>query len=392
MPGRYRTLLVLGIAQCFGQTAAPMMVLLGGIVGARLAPDLSWATLPLAVMVVGTAFTTIPATLLMARYGRKLGFLVASGYSSTAGLVAALAIYTESFPLFCCAAFLVGSNAAFIQQFRFAVAESVPPDQIAKCLSFLMLAGIVAAFVGPEVASRFSEVAGLPQYVGSFLGMSVLISCSFVVLLVFYKNTPLDETEVVGEPRPFSRILREPNLLLAMGAAIVGWSVMSLVMTATPVSMHEMDHHSLEDTAWVIQSHILAMYVPSLFSGFLVSWFGVYRIITVGAALMLGVLFVGYGDPMLMHYWGAMVLLGIGWNFLFVGGTTLLTTSYRAAERFKVQALNDFLVFGLQAVGSLGAGVLLALYGWNSIMWFSLPWLVVLPPLLWFANRVKPVS
>ena len=364
------------------------MVLLGGIVGARLAPDLSWATLPLAVMVLGTACTTVPATLLMARYGRKVGFLVASGYSSTSGLVAAVAIYSENFPLFCVAAFLVGSNSAFIQQFRFAVAESVPADQIAKCLSLLMLAGIVAAFVGPAVASGFSQVAGLPQYVGSFLGMSFLISCSFVVLLVFYRNAPVDETEVVGDPRPYARILREPNLLLAMGAAIVAWSVMSLVMTATPVSMHEMDHHSLEDTAWVIQSHILAMYVPSLFSGFLVSWFGVYRIITVGAVLMLGVVFVAYGDPGLIHYWGAMVLLGIGWNFLFVGGTTLLTTSYRAAERFKVQALNDFLVFGLQAVGSLGAGVLLALFGWNSILWLCLPWLVMLPPLLWLANGV----
>ncbi|MCS5584484.1 MAG: MFS transporter, partial [Pseudomonadales bacterium] len=162
MASRYRTLIVLGIAQCFGQTAAPMMVLLGGIVGARLAPDLSWATLPLAVMVLGTACTTVPATLLMARYGRKAGFLVASGYSSTAGLVAALAIYAGNFPLFCVAAFLVGSNSAFIQQFRFAVAESVPADQIAKCLSLLMLAGIVAAFVGPAVASGFSQVAGLP--------------------------------------------------------------------------------------------------------------------------------------------------------------------------------------------------------------------------------------
>jgi len=365
-----------------------MMVLLGGIVGATLAPDLSWATLPLAVMVLGTACTTVPASLLMARYGRKAGFLVASGYSSTAGLVAALAIYTENFPLFCGAALLVGSNAAFIQQFRFAVAESVPAEQIAKCLSLLMLSGIFAAFVGPAVASRFSEVAGLPQYVGSFLGMSLLISCSFVILLVFYRNAPVDEMAVAGAARPYAQILREPNLLLAMGAAIVGWSVMSLVMTATPVSMHAIDRYSLEDTAWVIQSHILAMYVPSLFSGVLVSCFGVYRIITVGALLMLAVIFVAYGDPLLMHYWGAMVLLGIGWNFLFVGGTTLLTTSYRATERFKVQALNDFLVFGLQAAGSLGAGVLLALYGWNSILWLCIPWLVFLLPVLWFANRV----
>jgi MFS family permease len=387
MIARYRTLIVLGLAQCFGQTASPMMVLLGGIVGARLAPSIDWATLPLAIMVVGMACTTVPASLLMARIGRRGGFLIASACAVGTGLVAVWGIYLESFIIFCCSSFLVGANGAFIQQFRFAVAESVPTEQVPKSLSILMLAGIFAAIVGPETANRLSEVGGLPDYVGSFLGMSGLLFIAFLILFFFYENADLALEPKGREVRPYSEILIDRNLLLAMGAAIVGWSVMTLVMTATPVSMHEMDHHSLDDTTWVIQSHILAMYVPSLFSGFLISWFGVVRILYAGLAVMTGVVIFGYGQPDLFHYWGAMVLLGIGWNFLFIGGTTLLTQTYRSEERFKVQALNDFLVFGLQAMASLGAGLLLANFGWNGVMMLCLPWLIILLPLIFLARR-----
>ena len=158
-------------------------------------------------------------------------------------------------------------------------------------------------------------------------------------------------------------------------------------MTATPVSMHEMDHHSLDETTWVVQSHILAMYIPSFFSGFLVARFGVMRIIQSGFLLMLVCVAVGWGRPDLMHYFGTMVLLGVGWNFLFLGGTTLLTQSYRVSERFKVQAANDFMIFGLQAIGSLGAGVLLATMGWNGVLAFSLPWLLLLIPVAIYANK-----
>jgi MFS family permease len=384
---KYRTLLVLGIAQCFGQTAAPIMVLLGGLVGARLAPTIEWATLPIACMVIGTACTTVPASLLMSRFGRRAGFLIATGYGAAAGLIAAWSVNFGNFVVFCFSAFLVGSYGAFTQQFRFAVAESVPNEAVAKSLSLLMLAGIVAAFLGPEVAQRFSKIFDFPLYVGSYLGLSGLITCSFVVLLLFYRNVQVTGVSEHKAMRPFSSILRDSSLLLAIAAAVVGWSVMSLTMTATPVSMHEIDHLSLEDTTWVIQSHILAMYVPSLFSGFLITWLGVVRVIQAGLLLMIGMLIVGFGKPELIHYWGAMVLLGIGWNFLFVGGTTLLTQTYRTSERFKVQALNDFLVFGLQAIGSLGAGVLLATFGWSAVIVACMPWLLLLVPFLWFGRK-----
>lgn len=385
--GNYRTLFVLTLAQCFGQTAAPILVLLGGIVGAQIAPSIDWATLPIAIQISGIASATIPASYLMSKVGRKAGFLAGTALAIFASLFAAWGIYQQSFTLFCIASFLIGNYIAFLQQFRFAVADSVPNEQIPKCLSFLMLAGIVAALLGPEVGRRFSVIEGLPNYVGSFLGMAAMLTVSFLILLAFYQNTTFEKQDQSSAVRPLGEIFRQPTLILAIAAAAIGYSIMSLVMTATPLSMHEMDHHSLDDTTRVIQSHILAMYIPSFFSGFLISWFGAKRIIQVGFALMVVCIFIGWGQPEFINYWGTLVFLGVGWNFLFLGGTTLLTQSYRASERFKVQAVNDFLVFGLQALGSLSAGILLASIGWSGVMVFALPLLLLLVPVIFYTGR-----
>ena len=383
----YRTLIVLLAAQCFGQTAAPILVLLGGLIGAQIAPSANLMTLPLAFMIIGPAATTAPASMFMARVGRKIGFLFGSGLAVFASLLAALGVYQQSFAVFCLAAFLIGSYLAFLQQYRFAVAESVAPDAVPKSLSILMLAGIVAALLGPEVGRRFSSVDGLPDFVGSFLGLAVMMAMSFFILLLFFRDTEIQADTSAGDERPLGLVLRQPTVILAIASAVVGYTIMSLIMTATPVSMHELDQHSLDATTWVVQSHILAMYIPSFFSGFLISRFGVLRIIQCGFLLMLICVVVGWGRPELMHYFGSMVLLGVGWNFLFLGGTTLLTQSYRMSERFKVQATNDFMIFGLQAVGSLGAGMLLATLGWNGVLAFSLPWLLVLIPVLIYAKK-----
>ena len=387
----YRTLIVLLAAQCFGQTAAPILVLLGGLIGAQIAPSANLMTLPLAFMIIGTAATTAPASMLMARVGRKIGFLFGSGLAVFASLLAALGVYQQSFAVFCLAAFLIGSYLAFLQQYRFAVAESVAPDAVPKSLSILMLAGIVAALLGPEVGRRFSSVDGLPDFVGSFLGLAVMMAMSFFILLLFFRDTEIQADTSAGDERPLGLVLRQPTVILAIASAVVGYTIMSLIMTATPVSMHELDQHSLDATTWVVQSHILAMYIPSFFSGFLITRFGVLRIIQCGFLLMLICVVVGWGRPELMHYFGSMVLLGVGWNFLFLGGTTLLTQSYRMSERFKVQATNDFMIFGLQAVGSLGAGMLLATLGWNGVLAFSLPWLLVLIPVLIYAKKYLSV-
>ncbi|MDD9889776.1 MAG: MFS transporter [Gammaproteobacteria bacterium] len=383
----YKTLIVLTLAQCFGQTAAPILILLGGIVGAQLAPSIDLATLPIAIQIIGLASATLPATFLMSKLGRKAGFLIGNLLCLSGALLAAWSIAQESFVLFCVAAFMVGNFMAFSHQVRFAVAESVPTEQVPKSLAILMFAGIVAAILGPEIARRFSDIGELPLYVGSFLGMAMLITFSFVIVLLFYQNSMAKQADHDQDARPMAQIFTQPAIILAIIAAAVGYCVMSLVMTATPVSMHEMEQYSLDDTTRVIQSHILAMFIPSLFSGFLITWFGALRIIQAGFISLVACVVIGWGKPEFIHYWGSLVLLGIGWNFLYLGGTTLLTRSYRSAERFKVQGVNDFLVFGLQAIGSLSAGILLAGFGWNGVMGFALPLLALLLTTMVLSNQ-----
>ena len=383
-----RTLPVLSIAQAFSQTAAPVIVLLGGIVGTRLAPSPDLATLPVAFMIIGTAITTIPAALLMSRIGRKNGFMLSALAASLAGVLAAYAISESNFWLFCASTMIIGGNNAFVQQYRFAVAEVAAPDQVGKSLSILMLAGVFAAWMGPAVAQSLYDKGPWGEFSGSFLGVSALMLVA-LISLSFYENKPMTSHAVEEKPRALTSIVLQLMFLAAVGAAVVGYGVMSLVMTATPVSMHTIDHFSLEDTTWVIQSHIMAMFLPSLFSGFLIDKFGPVKIVFSGLVLMAACLVVGYIERHLMHYWVALVLLGVGWNFLFLGGTTLLTKTYTEAERFKVQAFNDFLIFSFQAMAALGSGYLLTQFGWNWVLGFSVPWLVALAILLLVATIKK---
>ena len=385
-----RTLPVLSIAQAFSQTAAPVIVLLGGIVGTRLAPSPDLATLPVAFMIIGTAITTIPAALLMSRIGRKNGFMLSALAASLAGVLAAYAISESNFWLFCASTMIIGGNNAFVQQYRFAVAEVAAPDQVGKSLSILMLAGVVAAWMGPAVAQNLHDKGPWGEFSGSFLGVSALMLVA-LISLSFYENKPMTSRAVEEQPRALISIVLQLMFLAAVGAAVVGYGVMSLVMTATPVSMHTIDHFSLEDTTWVIQSHIMAMFLPSLFSGFLIDKFGPVKIVFSGLVLMAACLVVGYIERHLMHYWVALILLGVGWNFLFLGGTTLLTKTYTDAERFKVQAFNDFLIFSFQAMAALGSGYLLTQFGWNWVLGFSVPWLVALAVLLLVATVKKKI-
>ena len=388
----YRALIVLTLAQCFGHTAAPILVLLGGIVGAQIAPSADLATLPIAVQILGIASAAIPASLLMSRFGRRAGFLGATALGIAAALLAALAVSRQSFLLFVLAAYSIGVYIAFMQQFRFAVAESVTADRVPRSLSIFMLAGIVSALLGPEVGRRFSDLEGLPLYTGSFIGLAALLSVSFLILLLFYQNITIESSGSTEAKRPLPEIIRQPKLILAVSAAAIAYSVMALVMTATPLSMHQMDGFSLDATTRVIQSHILAMYLPSFFSGALISRFGALNTIKAGLVLMVACIGAGWNNPQFFHYLAALILLGVGWNFLFLGGTTLLTQCYDPAERFKVQAVNDFLVFGLQGVGSLSAGVLIAAAGWSGVMTFALPAILLLIPAIVLARGALTVS
>ncbi|MBD3645970.1 MAG: MFS transporter [Pseudomonadales bacterium] len=355
-----------------------------------IARTATWVTLPVRWVSVGTACSRVPAAMLMGRFGRKPGFLFAACYACAAALVAAWAISMENFWLFCFATFLVGSHHAFVQQYRFAVAESVPAERVGPSLSILMVAGVAAAWMGPETAKRLHDWLPWGEFAGSFVGLSLFMAGVFV-LLCFYPGGR-GETVVHEEPeRPLSAIVLQPLFMLAVGAAVAGYAVMSFVMTATPVSMHTVDHFSLDDTTWVIQSHIIAMYLPSLFSGFLIARFGPRNIIAAGLVLLAICLAVAFSDRQLMNYWWALVLLGVGWNFLFLGGTTLLTQTHRPSERFKAQAVNDFMIFGLQAIAALSSGLILHSLGWQGIVGLSVPWLLLLLVILWMAGP-RPVE
>ena len=382
-----RTLITLTLAACVAQTGAPMVVLLGGIVGAGLAPLPGLATLPVALMIVGTAMTTIPASLLMRRMGRKFGFIFAACYAAFGGLLAALAIVNDGFWLLCVATFLVGSHNAFVQQYRFAVAESVPKERLGRSLSVLMLAGVVAAYIGPKLATELQGAVSVHLYAGSFLGLTGLMIAAAGVLTFYVPNTPVSATQG-GDGRPLLEIAKQPNFQLALASAVAAWSIMSLLMTATPVAMHEVDGFNMPDTAFVIQSHIMAMFLPSLVTGVLIDRFGAPTMIFCGAVILAACLIVGYTDHQLIHYWWSLVLLGVGWNFMQLGGTALLTTTYQPSEQFKVQAFNDFTVFALQAVAALSSGYLLLSLGWHFLIYFSAP-LLLLPLVLLVVRRAR---
>ena len=376
-PGRaVGNVVLLGLAQALSTCAPLVVTLLGGIIGTRLAPQ-GWSTLPMSLMIVTLAAGAIPASLLMRRVGRRKGFAGASLLGATGALVVALALYRQSFVLFCVGTMLMGANGSFAMQYRFAAAESVPLHQISRAISGVLLGTVLAAWAGPELAAQARWLVADVEYAGSFLLLAGCLLMGTLVLLCI-REPGSREFSGSGEERPISTLLRQPALIIAILAAAVGYGVMNLVMTATPISMHVLHGHSIEDTALVIQSHVMAMYLPSLVSGWLIVRLGIPVMMSAGVLLLGATVVAGLSGHHVHSYWLALVSLGVGWNFLFVSGTTLLTRQYHSSERFKVQATNDVMVFGSSALGSLLAGRIVYIMGWESLMLTCLPLLVIM--------------
>jgi len=363
-----RNVYLLAIAQALSAAGMMTVFLLGGILGSELAPLPALATLPVSLTVVGLAATAIPAALLMERFGRRAAFVSSSLLAAAAALVVAWAVVQSSFALLCAAALVLGANLAFQQQQRFAAAESVPSAQASRAISTVMIGTLAAAAVGPQLALALKNLVPGHEYAGSFVGVAALCVAAALVLSRYEPGLPQSREAGRGEAgRPLAEVVRQPMYVIAVAAAVVSYAVMSFIMTATPISMHVHDHHSDTDTAWVIQSHLLAMYGPSLFSGRLIGRIGVRAGMTAGLVLMFACVAIASAGHDLMHYWWGLVLLGVGWNLLFVAGTALLTTTYAPAERFRAQAVNEFSVFGTQALASLLAGPALHLLGWRVL-------------------------
>lgn len=380
-------LVILVFCQLISATGSIVMVTLGGIIGSTLAGNLALSTLPISMTVVAVALTTVPATILMRKIGRSRGFALASTSAAVALLLASVALSRSSFSLFVMAAMLFGINMAFTQQYRYAAAESVPARYVPRAVSLVLLGSIGGALLGPVLVIRGQFLIENVTYAGSLVVVATLYVLQGMLLLRLRGISPQTSTTSVPTSRKLPDIVLQPTYIVAVLGGTVGYGLMTLVMTATPLSMHVIGDFSLQQTSGVISAHVLSMYLPSLVSGFLIERFGVSRLMFAGALILLVTSIVGLQGQTLMHYWWALVMLGVGWNFLYVGGTTMLTYTYSMEERFRAQAVNEFLVFGISAVASLLAGTVMHYFGWFKLMLIPIPILILICLALLFVRR-----
>jgi predicted MFS family arabinose efflux permease len=393
MLGRTRwNVLVLAVCQALYLSASSIQAALSGLVGAMLAPDKSLATLPFSLITAVTAATTIPASLLMARFGRRWGFVLGALLGGTGGAISTAAIFTQSFPAFCLGNALMGCFQAVAQYYRFAAADAVEPTAKGRAVSWVMAGGVGAALLGPGIADATKDLFAPVTFAGSYLAISVLAGLSILLLSRLAIPRPVI---VAGAPggRPLAEIARQPAFVAALANTVLGYATMVFVMTATSLGAVACGHSSA-DAIGIIRAHLIGMFAPSFFTGALIGRYGVTRILTAGALLQLLSAIVSLSGTTLVNFWLALALLGVGWNFMYVGGTTLLTAAYRPEERAKTQAANEFITFGVVALASLVSGGVLARYGWQAINYTILPLLLTAASAtLWYqlVNRRPPM-
>ena len=371
-----RNVWILTLAQGFAACGTIILVTFGGIVGTRLAPEPYLATLPLSLSVLGIASSSLPAALLMQRIGRKPAFIGSALVAATAALVIAWSIATANFVSLCAAAFFIGGNMAFVQQYRFAAMEFVPPELAGRAVSTVMIGTLGAAIAGPAVGQFAADLGGWPQFTGSFMVLSGLCLCATLVLLklpfgaVAIRNESKQQTSI-------AKLLARSDYRLAVLAGLASYAVMSFIMTATPLSMHVHDGFSTAQTTFVITAHLLGMYLPSLVSPWLIGMLGIRRMMVIG--IFINIVCIGmaaYVGQEFIHYFTALTLLGVGWNLMFVSATAMLANTYEPADRFRAQGFNDLAVFGSQAVASLLAGTAIETLGWKTLNLVALPLLI----------------
>lgn len=381
MTSAQRNVLILASAQGVAVTGTIMVTTASALVGHLLAADKSLATLPIALQYSATMAVTIPASLLMARIGRRAGFILGASTQMTGAGCAAYAIVQGSFLLFCLSGLLLGMANATSQYYRFAAADAADAKFKPKAISFVLTGGVAAAVFGPEMATLTRDYLPLYPFAGLFLFICGLSVANMAVLS--FLKIPKPPRSHFGGGRPMGQIIAQPVFIVAAFGGMIAYGVMVLVMTATPLAMAACNY-AFNDSAFVIQWHVLGMFAPAFFTGHLISRFGVLTVMQVGVALLIGSIAASITGISIPHFWVGLVLLGVGWNFLFVGATTLLTEAYLPEEKAKVQAINDFLVFGASAAGSFAAGHLLHTVGWEVVNWGVAPLaLMIMAGLIW---------
>jgi MFS family permease len=321
---------------------------------------------------------SIPAALLMQRIGRRPAFIGSALMAALAALLCAYAILQDEFALFCFAGLLIGGNMAFVQQYRFAAIEFVSPGDAGRAASTVMIGTLIAAFVGPTLGGAVSNVGGWPQYTASFIVLAGLCLCAAAVLTRLPFTPAPSRAQRSLPSRGILELIADPRYRVAVLAGLSSYAVMSFIMTATPLSMHVHDGFSTGETTAVITGHLFGMYLPSLATPWFVSKLGIRGMMLTGIAInLVCILICAFVGRHFVHYFSALLLLGVGWNLLFVGATTLLSSTYSDGERFRAQGFNDFMVFGSQALASLSAGVAIETLGWETLNLVALPLLIV---------------
>jgi MFS family permease len=388
-PRTKRNVAVLAFAHAILGAQLALNIIVAGLAGALLAANPSLATLPISLVVLGSLAATPCISLFMGRFGRRAGFLVGAAAGGVAGALCAAALLVRSFGLFLAGAMLLGIYQAAQNFFRFAAADAAPDHFKPRAISWVLAGGLVSALLGPEIVRTTATWLPDAPYAGAYLAVVALNVVGAVGLSLLDLPPPARPAGRADTGRPLAAIARQPAFVVAALSAMVGFASMSLVMTSTPLAM--VGHgHTTDHAADVVRWHIVAMFAPSFFTGDVILRFGRLPVIATGLLLLGACGAIALAGVELMHFYAALVALGVGWNFSFIGATSLLGTTHTPAEQAKVQGLNDFLVLGLVAVGSFGSGALLDAYGWSAVQYAMVPALVAaLLSLAWFGVSAR---
>ena len=377
-----KNVLILSVALGLAMTGTSIVLTISALVGVTMAPDPAWATLPLGLQWITIVSSTYPLSLLMRRFGRRPVFIAGQMVGFCAAGIAAYAIFNQNFTLFCVGSAIIGVHNACWQYYRFAAADTASEEFRSKAISFVLAGGVAAAILGPELANWSYDLFEPVFFAGGYLVICCITVISSFLLLGIDIPRPTNASRK-NQGRPLGVIIRQPVFIVAVLASMLGYGLMNLSMTATPLAM-KVCGFQLQDTKWVIQAHILGMYVPSFFTGHLIKRFGIFNILSLGAAFMIGAAIIALSGITMVHFSVALTILGLGWNFLFIGGTTLLTESYSSEEKEKVQGCNDLIVFGTVAGTAVFSGFMQHLYGWDAVSAsLILPSLLVFGAVTW---------
>lgn len=388
-----RNIPILALCQALFMSGTSLMVATTALVGFALADDKVYASLPFTLQLIATMLTSIPAAMLMSRIGRKSTFLIGTVIAMFGAAICAVAVIQGNFFLFILGSILIGIFSGFANFYRFTAADNVDKAHKSRAISYVLAGGVLAAIIGPNLANLTREMISGAAFAGSYASIIALYILSFILLsFLDLPHRHQTSNKTLHYARPLRVIALQPRFIIAVICGMLGYATMTLVMTATPLAMQH-HHHVYSDTAFVIQWHVLGMFAPSFFTGNFIKRFGLLPIMFLGAVFGLACIFINLLGTTVIHFWVALFLLGISWNFLFIGATTLLTETYNESERFKTQALNDFLVFSVVATASLSAGILHHKFSWQFVNYMAIPTItIIFISLIWLSKINKIVD